>query len=116
MRGIHILHVGADPELLWLRTAVLRKQWQVRSVHFHEAERALEHSFYDLVLICHSVPQEKREELEHFISGNGFPSAVVVLRHDLPEDQIIRTALGLEVSSGPDTLVTRIDRLLRKAG
>ncbi|HYX52582.1 MAG TPA: hypothetical protein VE783_03970 [Candidatus Limnocylindrales bacterium] len=116
MRGIKILHVGADPELLWLRTAVLRKHWQVRSVHFQDAERALQHSLYDLVLICHSVPPESRDEIEHLIAESAFPSAVIILRQDLPEDQVVRTALGLQVSSGPDTLVARIDRVMRKAG
>lgn len=116
VRGMKILHVGADPELLWLRTAVLRKFWQVRSIHFQEAEQALQHCFYDLVLICHSVPPDAREELKHFMAENTSLSAVIVLRQDLQEDQIVRNALGLEMSSGPDTLVSRIDRLLRKAG
>ncbi|HEX2328889.1 MAG TPA: hypothetical protein VHN74_09205 [Candidatus Angelobacter sp.] len=115
VRGVKILHVGADPELLWLRTAVLRKHWQVRSVHFKDAQRTLQNSIFDMVLICHSVPQEAREDLEDFLTENAFPSVVISLRQDLPEDQVVRTALGLELSTGPDTLVARLDYLLRKA-
>ena len=116
VRGMKILHVGADPELLWLRTAVLRKFWQVQSIHFQDADRALQHRFYDLVLICHSVPPQAREDLKQLMAEGGFTRVVITLRQDFQEDRIMRSALGLEVSSDPDTLVMRLDRLLRKAG
>jgi hypothetical protein len=113
---IQILHVGADTELLWLRTAVLQRYWLVKSAGFQDALAALEQGRFDVILICHSVPEPARIEIEDFVAESSFPAVVLTLRQDLQEDQIVRTGLGLQISSGPSMLVHRIENVLHRAG
>ena len=112
---IQILHVGADAELLFLRTAVLQKYWFIRSVHVQDAIAALRQSRFDLVLICHSVPEEARQAIEGFIKGSSIPTVILALSRHLREDQMIRTPFGLQISSSPSSLVHNIGEVLGKS-
>jgi hypothetical protein len=111
---IQILHIGADTELLLLRTAVLQKHWFIKSAHFQDAITALRQSRFDLVLLCHSVPDDARKAIENFVGGISIRTVVLALSRELREDQIVRTGLGLQISSGPASLVRNIEEVLRK--
>ena len=114
-RTTQILHVGGDNELLLLRTAVLQQHWFITSVHIQDAIPALRQSRFDLLLICHSVPDDARASLEDYVKRSSIPTLVLTLSRELQGGQIVRTGLGLQISSSPASLVPSIEEVLRKS-
>ena len=111
----NILHIGADIDLLIARTNVLRRYWSVTSVHYEHAIPTFQQMKYDLVLICYSVPEQRRKSLIAFLEDESPETPVLALTSHLKTDQIVRKSFGITPSSDPETLFTDIDKLLKQA-
>lgn len=73
-----ILNVGQDPELLRTRALILRAQgYAVESCSICEAINCFRAGDFDLVILCHSVPQEERERLICLIRDCGCSTPVL---------------------------------------
>ena len=73
-----ILNVGQDPELLRTRSLILRAQgYGVESCSIGEAIHRFRAGDFDLVILCHSVPQREREQLILLIRDCGCSTPVL---------------------------------------
>lgn len=61
----HLLSFGYDPLIMGVRSMLLRTDgYRVTEVLvFREALRLITEAYFDMVLLCHTVPEEQRAEL-----------------------------------------------------
>jgi DNA-binding response OmpR family regulator len=79
-----LLSVGSDPDLMKTRTLVLLKAgYAVRdAMTTSQALKVFEAGDFDLVIICHSIPEPERLKLITAIRASSPSAKIVVIRMD----------------------------------
>jgi DNA-binding NarL/FixJ family response regulator len=107
--GGTIISVGADPELLTLREAVLQKAgFKVVSTDAKHAMLEFRRSNYEVVVLCHSLTETALEELTREFRKSCPKGHVVIITNDKLRFAIgdqTKVVLGID---GPETLVEAI--------
>ena len=111
-----ILSAGRDPDLLKARnTALVAQGYKVAAASdtFEVVDKLLNGDF-DLVLLCHTMPDEDRRRLARIVAGHS-PSTPVVLISKNGCEGILAEA-GI-VQCSPDQVVTTLGvSLARRSG
>jgi len=112
MWGHVVLSVGSDRVLLSLRDKVLRAAGYVVREYFPAQITSCEHDF-EVVILCHSIPNEQRRRIIYFIRSQKPNAPIVLVRADGDcSDMVDATVHGLD---GPQALLDCIGKLLHKA-
>jgi DNA-binding NtrC family response regulator len=84
MRTFVLLSVGSDPDLMKTRSLVLLKAgYTLRdAMTIDEALTLFKQGDYDLVVICHSIPEPERLKLITAIRASSPSAKIVVIRKD----------------------------------
>ncbi len=109
----HILSVGSDCALLNTREMVLQKAgYTVCSLSDRSIAAEMQALPFDLVLLCHSVPLDRAEEISRFARSCN-PAAVAVRLNPMYSERASTFDLTCDVSSGPVRLLNELDKLRR---
>ncbi|WP_058187894.1 response regulator [Terracidiphilus gabretensis] len=82
-----VLSVGSDPTILGTRNLILRSAGYivVSAKSIQEAVHLFQESDFDLIILCHTLPQEDCEDLIRFIRASGSRIAVASVSGGLVE-------------------------------
>ena len=113
MDHIVALSVGRDPLLLETRSQVLRRAGYsvVSALSIEEAVDHFRAGYFDIVILCHSVPLRDRELLTKAIHSHSPKTPVVVVAARLGAIDSFADAM---VENEPATLLQQIPKLLCK--
>lgn len=106
-----ILNVGYDPTLLETRTLVLRAAgYTVESASsVDDAMQRIRAAHFDLVVLCHSMPEQERQRLIWLIRENSSATPVIfVSARAASADRFA----DLTVDNSPTGLVSAVEQLL----
>ena len=105
-----ILSVGLDASLLFTREMVLRQTGaEVWSAKFEPAIALVQSQFFDVVLLCHTLPDADALQILKLL-GLFWPNSRVLLVGERPN--MISGASEMPSQSGPVTLVEKTVKLL----
>ena len=107
-----VLSVGRDPELLRLRSALLRSAgYNVRT----EPDSALttevlENADFDLIILCHTIPDDDRWRLISDIRSCDQSMPILLLRAN---GETLLHPAELHSLDGPEALIEKVGKLLK---
>ena len=107
----HILNVGYEPTLLETRTLVLRSAgYAVESASsVEEAMQRFRGGHFDVVILCHSIPEQGRERLVWLIREHGSATPVIfVSSRAASADRFA----DITIDNRPTGLVSAVEQLL----
>jgi DNA-binding response OmpR family regulator len=108
-----ILSVGNDEQLLATRLSVLNTRWSAKAGVAAETLKLLREEQFDLLVVCHTVPEKQLRSLVHEVRKNHPEVRILALEVSsgsiagLEADAIATTA------HGPQQMLERIASLLR---
>jgi DNA-binding NtrC family response regulator len=112
MQPARILSIGVDSDLLSTRNLVLRRAgYHVASAtNLQRATRLLQRVWFDMVILCHAIPKDQREEAVGKIKSVQPNASVIALQAggeglDTPVDATIE-------SYNPETLLQSLADIL----
>ena len=107
----YVLSVGSDCTLLKIREMVLQKAgYTVCSLSDRSIAAEMQAFPFDLVLLCHSVPLDRAEEISRFARSRN-PAAVTVRLTPMYSERVSIFDLTCDVSSGPVRLLNELGKL-----
>ena len=107
-----ILSVGDDEDLLSTRLAVLQTRWSAKSTDCAGALKFLQSEAFDLLLLCHSIPEEEAKSLVQAVRKN-FPAARILALETSPGSANSLGACATAVTAhGPSSMLDKIAALL----
>lgn len=112
MRAV-ILQVGLDPTLLETRALVLQSAGYI-VVSMNSAQEGLARfavTGFDLVVLCHSIPKNDREDFIRFIRARNSLTPVIVVGTRVAQLDVLANAT---IESDPHKFVATIQRFLKK--
>jgi CheY-like chemotaxis protein len=115
MTHIVVLSVGHDPLLLKTRGQVLQTAgYTIVSEHSLKGAiaRFLQGDF-DLVILCHSLPEEQRERLTYLIREQTSLTPIISISPNFGQHDLFADAT---VDNDPDELVTGLREVLNSNG
>ena len=113
MPRVVVLAVGYDPVLLKTRGQVLQSEgYTVVSVRsLKRAITQFAEGDFDLVVLCHSIPQEDRQRLAYLIRGHSSRTPIVFVSSGLCQYE---PSADLTTENNPDDLLSDLREVLRK--
>lgn len=114
MPHIVALAVGRDPVLLQTRCQVLQSAGYtvVSALSLDQSLKEFRGRDFDLVILCHSIPEPDREVITKAIHSHSPKTPVIVVSATLSAMDRFADAM---VESEPTILLQEIPKLLRKA-
>ena len=103
-----MLSLGTDPEILWLRDAVLRSAGfeVLTTLDFKEGLLILERGYCDVMLLCYSLPLLARKRLAETFRAKCPQGRIVTLTNEREEPEFTDVVVyGME---GPEALIEAI--------
>lgn len=115
MQPARILSIGVDSDLLSTRNLVLRKAGYLvaSATDLQRARQLLQRAWFDLVILCHAIPKEKREEAVEEIRRVQPKTSVIALRAGGEE---LNAAVDATIESyNPESLLESLADILSHA-
>ena len=112
MQSSRILSIGIDSDLLSTRNLVLRKAGYsvAGATDLHRAMDLLRRVWFDMVILCHAIPKEKREQAVEAIKQVQPRANVIALRAG--GEQLDAHVDGVVDSFNPEHLLESIAEIL----
>jgi DNA-binding response OmpR family regulator len=108
-----LLSVGADPELMKIRSLILLNAgYAVRdATSVRQALKVFEAGDFDLVLICHSIREQERLQLIEAIRVTSSSAKIIVIRQTTANSAVLadETVHSLD---GPEALLNAVAHTL----
>jgi DNA-binding response OmpR family regulator len=113
MRGVVVLAIGYDPVLLETRSQVLRSAGYtvVSARSLKQAIPQFLEGDFDLVVLCHSIPEEDRQRFMNLIRRHTSRTPVVFISSGF--GQLDRSA-DVTLENDPDDLVAGLREVLSR--
>jgi DNA-binding response OmpR family regulator len=105
---LKVLSVGNDPELLWLRDAVLRSAGfdVLTTVELKDGLSTIERGYCDVLLMCYSLPLLSRKRLAETFRVNCPQGRIVTITNQKGEPEYADVVVyGVD---GPEALIEAI--------
>jgi DNA-binding response OmpR family regulator len=114
MPQIVALAVGRDPLLLQTRSQVLRSAGYtvVTALSLDQSLKEFRGGDFDLVILCHSIPQPERELFTNAVHSHSPKTPVIVISATLSSMDRFADAM---VENEPAVLLQEIPRVLHRA-
>ena len=112
MPHIVALSVGSDPLVLGTRNQVLRSDGHtvVSAISADDALKVFLAGDFDLVILCHSIPERDRESLTNAIHNRSPKTPVVLVAQRVGEQDRFADAT---IENDPARLLEQLPKLLR---